>query len=147
MRLLNIEHNIEFTLALVNIDTTFSKYLSSVSTKLWMNSRKAISFWISQIWYFLFNGDTDNEEQTGVAPINDLIASVLDKWAQWLVSGDAFSDELALKGGALLDGHLVVVLGNAGLSLFVDHQKELDHVLLKEYIHVKLECADFAQRR
>lgn len=77
--------------------------------------------------YLLLNADTHDEEQAGVAPVNDLVAPVLDEGAQRLVAGDALADEFALEGRALLDGHLVVVLGDARLALLVHHQQKLDH--------------------
>lgn len=42
--LLDVEHYVQLALELLRSDTTFSKYLSRVSTRLWMNYRYAISF-------------------------------------------------------------------------------------------------------
>ena len=74
-------------LNMMSSSQTFSKYLSSVSTKLWINSRKLNSFysreWLGIRWcltyHFLFVVDTDDEVQRCIATIDHLVLSMLQK--------------------------------------------------------------------
>ena len=74
-----------------------------------------------------------NEVETGIAPVDNFVASVLDEGAEGLVSWEALADEFAFEGCPFFDGHFVVVLGESGLALFVDHEKEFNHALIYKF--------------
>ncbi|KAK3436351.1 hypothetical protein EUGRSUZ_C00953 [Eucalyptus grandis] len=51
-----------------------------------------------------------------------------------LGAGEAFADDLALKGAPFFEGEVLVVLGEAGLALLVHHQYESDpHALSSSF--------------
>lgn len=83
--------------------------------------------------YLLFQVQPQDEVETGVPAVDDLVSPVLDEGTEGLVATEALPDKFPLEGGAFLDSHLVVVLGEPGLPLFVDHEKELDHVWYCSY--------------
>ena len=119
--------------------------------------------------HVLLSVDAHHEEQRRVAPVHDLVASVLEERALrrspnskpaitnsthahthkhtqsvhfplplalfiirthlQLRARQALADDLGLERGPLVDGHPLIVVGQAGLALLVHHQDELDHLM------------------
>lgn len=50
-----------------------------------MNYRYDISFYVAGLTYFLFYGDSDDEEETGISTVDDFVASVLNEGAERLI--------------------------------------------------------------
>ena len=90
---------------------------------------------VSQKQYFFFEVETHDEVETGIAPIDDLVAAVFNERAKRLIARETFSHEFALKSGPFLDCHLVVVLCQSRLALLVHHQQEFYHRIIIIHKH------------
>ena len=84
-----------------------------------------------------------NEVKTSIPPVDDFVASVLDEGTKRFVSWETFADKLALKSCPFFDSHFVIVLGESGLALLVDHEEEFNHALIYKFdenINKKFNC-------
>ena len=72
-----------------------------------------------------------NEIQRRIAPVYDLVLSVLQEAALVLRPTEALSDQLTLQGHSLSDAEAVEVLCETCLSLLVDHKDEVDIIGFK----------------
>ena len=106
-------------LNMISNSQTFSKYLSRVSTKLWMNSKKLNSFYRKRIievkkWWFTYDVfiiiHANNEVQGGVSAVDYLVLSMVQEAALIFRTTQAFSYQFTFEGHSLSHGKLVKVL-------------------------------------
>lgn len=75
-----------------------------------------------RIVYLFLEIESHDEVETGVAAVDDFVATILNERAEGLIAAETFSDQFSFECGTFFDGHLVVVFGEASLSLFIDHE-------------------------
>ena len=140
-----------FIINILGFLTTFSKYLSIVSTKLWMNSSMLSSFYNSN-WYIKIIRDhlrhlhhclsqwwSKEMRIDGIAlcivcvPERSTIQSggLVTVKCPYLAfcAGETLTDKFSFKRDLLLHREAIIVFGDARLALLVDHQNKLDHCL------------------
>ena len=79
-------------------------------------------FWI--VVSVLAQFGSHNEKETGIATVDDLVATVLDKGALQFRSREAFSDDFTFQGTSFDEGNPFVIGRQTGLTLFVAAYKK-----------------------
>ena len=74
-------------------------------------------FWI--VVSVLAQFGSHNEKETGIATVDDLVATVLDKGALQFRSGQTFSNNFTLQGTSFDEGNPLVIGRQTSLSLLV----------------------------